>query len=564
MTDSPPVGAKVAVTKPLAFEVHVVKPSGAPIADARVEMEWDFNDNVTVLTTGATGKVDVPVLEPKLWVLDTKVIGTLRVSKPHHGPVVDPSQPFKNEAARLPIQYKPDSETPIKVITLEETQEVRWGRPRVLGAKRNILEVTLVEGGMLGAQQAETPTRKLNSQAQGNIASEVNRALLFHVACGELALTTSTDFVFEHDESATDCVAGACRIVSVGARSGNDPTLTADETAELPYVDKLAVRNAVFGGLRAGNVVALLKDTYTYGPTQTTDLNPRNVVGIVRLARKLVAERGVRVLLTVGFLRFYKQSDLDEFNAAGTAVAGLQAPEPGRLKRDAHGRGRGIDFSGATLEHPQNLRAPQGVQMDPTDPNVSLSSGNKREYEPQKDFLVFKQWGKLEMLFEDASGNRKRGNSSSDFHDNFRPDNKKKIFYRLDGINDPVDPSDPNSTAPKREAGQELTPEHYTDTHDLFLDVYQFFCEEYSHENQTLGPSAKDASTNIPGEVSGSVIHPDYPSKSSRNAHQDHIHANLGDNGPSQARGPAPNRKRLGIWASRTEVLSAKGSGYEL
>lgn len=37
-----------------------------------------------------------------------------------------------------------------------------------------------------------------------------------------------------------------------------------------------------------------------------------------------------------------------------------------------------------------------------------------------------------------------------------------------------------------------------------------------------------------PGTIGGRVLHPDTPDKDQRGAHQDHIHANLGHNGPGK------------------------------
>jgi hypothetical protein len=191
----------------------------------------------------------------------------------------------------------------------------------------------------------------------------------------------------------------------------------------------------------------------------------------------------------------------------------------------------------------------------------------------QRDFLVFFHWGRLPMLFEtDARGTRqtvRQNSTSADFRDDFKPDTAAgpRMFYRLTDINVPADPADPTSV-PKRLAGQELTTEHYEDARQLFLEVYQFFTAEYSHENRTLGTSAAGGSTNVPGEVAGLVIHPDFPSQGLRAAHQDHIHANLGPNGPTTARGapPAPGKSgpRLGVWADDGEFNRARLGGYEL
>ncbi|MEN9578080.1 MAG: hypothetical protein RJA70_1089, partial [Pseudomonadota bacterium] len=120
---------------------------------------------------------------------------------------------------------------------------------------------------------------------------------------------------------------------------------------------------------------------------------------MIRLAHQLVNERGVRVLLTSVFLRTYSKADVEHFAAA-------------------------------------------------SDPNVTLKPNTA-----QRDFIVVKHWGGVEMLFENNAGEKfRKRTSSASFRNSFdRIPSGPKIFYRLTDINVPLDPTDPTSI-PKRAA----------------------------------------------------------------------------------------------------------------
>lgn len=110
-----------------------------------------------------------------------------------------------------------------------------------------------------------------------------------------------------------------------------------------------------------------------------------------------------------------------------------------------------------------------------------------------------------------------------------------------------------------------------------FRFVYEFFAQEYSHRDRFLGnllelqevggPLAMNqaerelaeaddtgATPTAIGEVGGFVLHPDVPSAGTRRHHQNHIHANLGHDGPPKRQGE--------IWTNR-EVVEARKYGYE-
>src|SRR5690606_4946389 len=191
-------------------------------------------------------------------------------------------------------------------------------------------------------------------------------------------------------------------------------------------------------------------------------------------------------------------------------------------------------------------------------------------------------WGKVRMLVKDEHGVRRRVDgeqspwASMQFSDAFRPKlpSKARIFYRLENLGDPVHPDTPDQRIQLLPA-HVMTPRHYELARDLFRFVYEFFAQEYSHRDRLLGnldelqskrirpdPDERQraevddtgAAPTLIGEVGGFVLHPDVPSAGTRRHHQNHIHANLGHDGPPKRQGE--------IWTNR-EVVEARKYGYE-
>jgi hypothetical protein len=597
---------------PTSLVVRVVQPSGKIVPDASVKIVWNSlrddeedqprrEDDFPVeqeTTTDAHGYAVLGV-PSGVW---SK--GILTVFRRHHGPVVPVGAPFKGGPAEVPIEVGMNL---FVVPGQPRTLEVRWGAPRVAhfnyrGKKIVGVEVTLVEGGSLGVEHAEIRTRRLSVKPKEPPAdaepgthaglSEVDAELLYHIAHGNVALTEQTDFEFEHDETLDDCVPGRCGIVPRAPHpSSADPAFTSEEE-EFPYVPKIAVRNGVAGGLRVLGL-ASVGDLYKPGPASfrftngyIVHQNPRNVVGLLRLCVQLSRQHEVRSLLSVGFIRYYSLKDLQ----ISTEPVSEAPVDWKKLKRDAHGRGRAVDVAGVMLDHPMELASQDSFYPRPggspelawRDPTATLRSFETKEYAAERDFLVYPHWGKVPMLVKDEHGVRRRVDGeqspwvSMQFSDAFRPKlpSKGRIFYRLENLGDPVHPDTPDQRIQLLPA-HVMTPRHYELARDLFRFVYEFFAQEYSHRDRLLGnldelqskrirpdPDERQraevddtgAAPTLIGEVGGFVLHPDVPSAGTRRHHQNHIHANLGHDGPPKRQGE--------IW-TETELAEARKYGYE-
>jgi hypothetical protein len=558
-----------AILRPSQLVVVVVKPSGAPVDKADVSVTWEktpaFPETPAAQTakTGTTGRANLGVIEPAD---GSATVGSVEVKRRCHGPVVERGQPFKLGPATVKVRLTPAK---LELLDVPSSDLVRWGQPRWVRLtidKKPVdaLEITLVEAGHLGVEHPTIPTRRLSSvqtpESTAKPLSQVDEELLFHIAHGDLALTRVTDLTFKHTSEDTDCANGSCEFVPPSSNPvAQDPTFSPSDL-DLGYTPKLSVRNEVMGGLRYVQLVGASTSKLTLGFAQTQDLNPRNVVGATRLGRLMSERHKVRVMLTAGFLRTYQQlKDLDPFNQAvseGKIPTPPEAqPELGKYKRDAHGRGRGVDISGLLMDHPPDYEVADGVEpKDPASPHARRKKGGAKDkpLEAEKAFSVFLHWGKLPLRFRDAKGEQRVSVSSkssvefkSELSTGAANDARPEILYRLDA---PWDSSDPKDL-PERSPGLEMTPAHYKLAKVLFEEVYAFFVREYSCRESRLGPvdrafpekeqsqaRADDAGgvNTTPGAIGGRVLHPDTPDKDQRGAHQDHIHANLGHNGPGK------------------------------
>lgn len=521
---------------------------------------------VQTVKTNAAGKAQVPVLDPVNWKASDKAngtTGTISVTKPFHGPIVPYGTPFRNGAGTAQLLYKPGAapgQGTLSVVGLPPTQEVRWGRPRVIGATQNTLHLMLVEGGELGVEHANIRTRRLSSPHRQTTpptpVSQIDEELLFHIAHGGLALDPASDFKF--------------KIVQQPQPDGTTQPvhqldLPAPPRGAVPTVPKLRIRNAVAGGLRimhilrfqpqrspAGYDILRLADTY--------NLNPRLVVGVVRLCRMLTG-MGVRMMITVGF------------NRGGD--------------RKFHGPGRAVDFSGVTMAHVIPLQDPDNAaNTDPTDPHVAARQGKppwvdvpitdkgvttthtvfQRGCVAEIDLIVDFHWGGPQLLVDTGGGATvRRSEDAKTYQHAGSPRSPEALLYRLSTL----------PLAAERSAAHVLTDAHYTLAGTVFLAAYQFFATEFSHRDSFLGPlpiptvgtsalvraqlaaAALDdtsapgaapvvtgAAPIVPGAIAGFVLHPDYPDPDSRNppdannptgslnpkrqTHRNHIHANVG------------------------------------
>ncbi len=592
------------VARPFQLLLVLVKPSGARIENVDVSVSWEGTPPFTEAPktqsgkTDAQGKFSFGVIET---VDGSPVTGTVECRRRCHGPVVLRREVFKNGPASIQVRVNGGS---LELPELEGAQDdlVRWGKPRVILVKEGkllvpALEVMLVEGGTLGVEHSSTRTRRLSSPYAPKDppkpeVSQVDEELIYHIAHGDLALTAGTDYQFQHESESADCTNGRCKLIlRTSPFSASDPPL-GDAEAPFVHVPKVSVRNEVMGGvrfmnLRAANAGPPSKRQFQFGPSQTTSLNPRNVVGAVRLGIRLseLAGTEVRVVLTSGFLRNFEARHVADLTTALAKAGALASPETipglGKLKLDAHGRGRAIDVSGLMLDHPPDFEAPEAVVKSAADPNARRKKGAKdaKPYVPERDFSVNMHWGNLEMVILDDGNERrvqppfdkKKDGTKVVFHNEFKPNpGLPQLVYRL-GIPWDLTPED---QLPKRAVGHEMTPQHYKLAAFLFGEVYGFFVREYSCRDKRLGPvdragfsdeaepiALQDDAGGVsedPGLIEGQVLHPDTPDSAARRNHQDHIHANLGHNGPGSENGH--------VWAlaSRKEREEALVGGYEL
>ena len=606
-------------TGSLALIVNVVRTSGAPIDKAKVVVKWESGSELDLDSDDSS--VAAHILEqggfPNTQEAETDSSGQavfgvpsglhskgmVQVTKAHHGAVAAQGADFRSGTVEVPIELALNL---LLVPGQRPTKEVRWGQARIIhlrhkGRKQVGLEVSLVEGGTLGVEHANVRTRRLSNVLPELPAdagpdapqtlSQTDEELLYHIAHGDVALTRTTDFEFKHDESLEDCVPGRCGIVPKEAvPSDTDPNFGPLEQ-EFAYIPKITARNGIVGGLRMLGL-ASVGDPYKVGPSQfryangyMIHQNPRNVVGVIRLAKKLLSQHKVRVILSTGFIRNYSLKDLQISSESMSTVP----PDWKKLKRDAHGRGRAVDIAGLMLDAPEELHSRTSFwprKDDPqdatySDPTAILPGLRNKTYVSERDFLVRPHWGLMPMLVKDLKGVKQRvdGQQSTwverQFADAFKTKTPSKgaIFYRLEELDQAINPEEPGKI-PKKMLAHEHTPLHYEMARDLFRFVYQYFAAEYSHRDNLLGNlqflddekvpppiglnAAKvDDQVGAPstiGSIGGFVLHPDVPSAGTRRYHQDHIHANLGHNGPQKSDGEQ--------WTEDSSKL-AERSGYE-
>jgi hypothetical protein len=542
VTDKP-AGVPV-LAGPASFSLQVLKPSGAPIKDAKVEVQWKevkTTPNTQSAVTDKDGKVSISILDPKDWPPEGTLVN-LTVSKDFHGPIVAYGTAFKYGPAKVEFRVKPKGSPQFVILNLPVATQTLWGRPRVLepAGKPATMQVVLVEGGELGKEHPGVRTRRLSAShrpdAPATAVPQIDEELLFHIAHGGLAPTPASDYKFK---------------VTPPPAGGSGPgtiafDLPAAPTGSPPNVARISARSSVVGGLRFMHLVDFTgKDKIvTSGEAGMSNLNPRLLVGVIRLARELLTTSAdLKAVLTSGF---------------------------GRAADDAHGNGRAIDFGGLTMTEVPGLADPAFPDhIDFFDPNctkktkgkgwetVTLSSGTKvtgheRTCVAEKDFVVFYHWGLVKLLVDTSAGRVRRAEDKKSYRNDFDATSAtfERLAYRLSDLPAEAD----------RSKNHKLTDKHYELARDLFSVSYAFFAREFAHHDNLIGPpsthpalkgpapkvvallaqvTAEDAATAaiVPGTVAGFVLHPDYPLPDGggpkRQSHANHIHANFGSTKPA-------------------------------
>lgn len=528
---------------PTVFVLQVVKPSGVPVADAVVSVEWEELQNpyaetprLSTYTTDGKGQVQIPILDPKEWWIDPDggTLAKLEVSKDFHGPIVPYGTVFTYQPAKVEFRIKPKGDEQVSLRNEATPTQVLWGRTRVLKqqSKPSVIEITLMEGGELGREHPNVRTRRLSAshrQTQPPSAvPQIDEELLFHIAHGGLALDPATDYKF--------------KVTPPPAGQPGPGTIEVDlpptPTGGVPSVPRVTARNSVAGGLRFMHLLQFTGGDRIRisGEAGMRALNPRLMVGAVRFARALLrVNSNLQVVLTSGF---------------------------GRAKDDAHGNGRAVDFAGLMTATTPGLVDPKFPTVnDPLDPHcvkktkpdwqtVTLSSGGKATVHEkacvaEQDFIVLYHWGMVKLLVDTPSGRIRRAEDAGQYKNAFRPNTEtEELVFRLADL----------PTQGDRHPTHVLTDSHYELARDLFGAVYAFFAQEFAHRETFLGPTSEIPTTPtairgvtvqsraqlddaggaplVPGPVQGFVLHPDYPAPDGpgpkRQSHANHVHANLG------------------------------------
>ena len=544
----------ITLVGPNIFVLQVIKPSGAPIEDAKISVEWEELQNpyhetpkLSHFTTDAKGQAQIVILDPKDWWINPEggTLAQLRVSKDFHGPIVPYGTDFKYDAATIDLRVRPKGDEQLVLRNVPQVTHTYWGRPRVLqqadASKPSILEVTLMEGGELGKEHPTIRTRRLSASHRQTVPPstipQIDEELLFHIAHGGLAPDVATDYKFKISPPAN----GAS---GPGTIELDLPAVTT--TAGVPNVPRITARNSIVGGLRFMHLLAFTgtDQIVILRPAGMDRLNPRLMVGTIRLARRLIqADDRLKVVLTAGF---------------------------NRGRDDSHGQGRAIDFSGVMAADLPGLVDPKFPQIDePRDPNcikksapdwqtVSFQGTNYTAFEKscvaEVDFVVQYHWGMVKLLVDTPTGRIRRAENAAQYKNGFAPNSAtEELVFRLADLPAVAD-RHPNHT---------LTDAHYERARDIFGAVYAFFAQEFAHRETYLGPTsaytiAQDVidqadvddaggAPTLPGPVQGNVIHPDYPAPDvitpdplfpndrskdkvvpKRQTHINHVHANLG------------------------------------
>ena len=159
-----------------------------------------------------------------------------------------------------------------------------------------------------------------------------------------------------------------------------------------------------------------------------------------------------------------------------------------------HTRGHCIDFSGAEA-------------VESTGPNVGQAF----------TMTVLFDWGRAPVPALDPKSPDKR-----------RPTVATPVAFTTGNTKWPAGDTDTLPYRLEHVQGPNENPRRF------FLDVYQFFNREYCDAAQVAGSIRAAQPDGKPGELTGMVVHPDYPvegpgAQNGREAHENHIHAEMPD-----------------------------------
>lgn len=562
-----------------AITVRVTSPGGRPIRQAKVVCNSSGNPDGVTVHTGADGTAIVPLREDHLSagsVPGQRGELTVIVSKHHHGPVVSDGETFTNGPAEVSVSYEPSARTKLTIqsaASVDPRDQFLWGRPTIDFKGR--LQVILIDGGTLGQNYFELPagasrvisTRRLTPDPrppagwiQPTTISEVDQELIFRTAHGDLALNDATRshafFEFEHDMSMGEfdaCDPARCRLVKQPPAPVHEPPpdpVKYKDSETAPIADRINVFGSVLAGVKilqvnfATALTPRRKDSLKCSNAFMTDVHPRNIVGMIRLCKRLKTDHGIAAIYTAGFLRWVKGSS--------------------NYAWDSHGRGRAFDLSGVAQQMP-NLPTRDGSTVtQPVRPGV--------------DFVVYFHWGQVRLQVQTTSTVNGTSTQIVERHRDTGQDyatsssaTGSRLLYRLDPIPNPADravefeapPVPGESPAEHLARSEDWSNDHYGVCRDVFFSIWEFLTSEYSHTDGFLGPLENikqkvsgvanpipppvqftnaqnaDVAASAPplGSLKGYIVHPDYPSNDLRSTHNNHFHFQFGLNRVDTSKG---------------------------
>ncbi|MCA9621719.1 MAG: hypothetical protein KC731_22000, partial [Myxococcales bacterium] len=484
----------------ILVRVRVRTRGGRPLANAEVTV--DAGATPRVLRTDKAGFAKLTLVEDDFGITMPRTFVTIEVMVRHHGP--DPggndvkTKRFHASVAVDQRALRPQSEQTLLVPDASTPGIVE-------DPKGRFLDVVMMDAGMNRRGLAVgIPTRRLTDD-------QVLDEMIFHYVSGDLPLDAASEPQFDHDPASGDL----------------DPCTDACKLRKPKTTDRVGLLEAVVAGVTflhfMNTAVSQPKKGDLPGERYTREriswkretlnmLDQRQAVGVTRLCHHLRLFHDIAVIYNVG-------------------ISGDQG------RADCHGHGLAIDFSGCAKALPGTVLKSEAT----TTTDVRMGT----------DFIVFLHWGRVPMWDpKTVAANPADSSKWVRLPDQFPFDDLtnfetvdpkiKKLHYRLDPA--PFQPA-PGTTPSELEAS---IAGHFAEARVLFRRIYQFFVDEYSDGNDVLGPNAPpDVPTELDGHDGHFIIHPDYAepnasagAKSGREAHNNHLHAQLGKTNYPAARFP--------------------------
>jgi hypothetical protein len=480
------------------IRVRVRTRTGRALANAEVTVDAGAAPRVS--QTDGQGFVRLTLVEDDFGITTPRTFVTISCLVRHHGP--DPggglvkTGRFRASVAIDNRGLRPQNEQGL-LVPDSSTPGVAED------SKGRFLDVIMMDAGMnLRGVAVGTPTRRLTTD-------EVQQELIHHYVAGDLQLAAVSEPRFAHDPASDDldpCTSN-CKLASPAPEQRVNLASATVGGISFFHLTGTAVSQPAPGDIPGQRYT---RERFSWQRDTLQMLDQRHAVGIARLCHHLSLLHDIAAIYNVG-------------------VSG----DTGRA--DTHGHGLAFDFSGCSKSLPDET--PAARQATTTTVRMGL------------DFIVFLHWGRVPMWNPETVAAHPDGPAQwtrlpdafpFDDHTNFETVDPavKRLHYRLDPPPFQVASGSSATNLEREIAG------HFAEARRLFLNVYRFFVNEYSDSNVILGPSpVVDVATAVNGRDGHFIIHPDYAEpnssagpKSGREAHNNHIHAQLGPTNYAAAR----------------------------